>query len=157
MALTYAAIGRDSVSLLRFPFLSQVQVFWYEMLYYYDYYYERFLHQRLLMVFHWSLNDSKSPQVSRTYLSILIDLNDVEVWMVSSRPLISKSSNPFTKLLVTVLRAPIAIGIITFMFHSFINSLSRFRYLPFFSLSFDFTLWSTGIAKSTIWQVLFFC
>ena len=33
MALTCAAIGRYSVSLLRFPFLSQVQVFWCEMLF----------------------------------------------------------------------------------------------------------------------------
>ena len=31
MALFCAAIGRDSVSLLRFPFLSQVQIFWYEI------------------------------------------------------------------------------------------------------------------------------
>ena len=33
MALSCAAIRRDSVSLLRFPFLSQVQVFWCEMLF----------------------------------------------------------------------------------------------------------------------------
>ena len=33
MALSCAAIRRDSVSLLKFPFLSQVQVFWWEMLF----------------------------------------------------------------------------------------------------------------------------
>ena len=33
MALSYAAMRRDSVSLLKFPFLSQVQVFWCEMLF----------------------------------------------------------------------------------------------------------------------------
>ena len=33
MALSCAAIRRDSVSLLRLPFLSQVQVFWCEMLF----------------------------------------------------------------------------------------------------------------------------
>ena len=33
MALSCAAIRRDSVSLLRFPFLSQVQVFWCEILF----------------------------------------------------------------------------------------------------------------------------
>ena len=33
MALFCAAIRRDSVSLLKFPFLSQVQVFWREMLF----------------------------------------------------------------------------------------------------------------------------
>ena len=108
------------------------------------------------MVFHWSLSD-KSPHVSRTLLCILADLNNVMVWMVSTRPLISKSFTPFTKPLVTVLRAPRTIGItVTFMFHSFFNFRARSRYLSFFSLSFNFTLWAAGTAKSTIRQVLFF-
>ena len=52
--------------------------------------------------------------------------------------------------------APITIGtIVTFMFHSFSNSLARSRYLSFFSLSFRFILWSAGTAKSTILQILF--
>ena len=38
----------------------------------------------------------------------------------------------------------------------FFNSLARSRYLSFFSLSFNFTLWSAGTDKSTIMQVLFF-
>ena len=42
------------------------------------------------MVFHWNLSDSKSPQVSRTLLSILGDLNNAVVWMVSTRPLMLK-------------------------------------------------------------------
>ena len=72
------------------------------------------------MVFHWSLSDSKSPQVSRTLLSILAVLNNVVVWMVSTRPLTSKSFSPFNSPLVTVTSAPITIGIIvTFMFHIF--------------------------------------
>ena len=54
-------------------------------------------------------------------------------------------------------KAPITIGtIVTFMFHSFFNSLGRSRYLSFFSLSFRFIQWSAGIAKSTILQILFF-
>ena len=53
-----------------------------------------FPHQQTLMDFHWSLSDSKSPQVSRTLLSILAVLNNALVWMVSSRPPISKSSSP---------------------------------------------------------------
>ena len=64
------------------------------------------------MVFHWSLSDSKSPQVSRTLLSILAVLNNAVVWMVSTRPPISKSSSPFSNPLVTVANAPITIGII---------------------------------------------
>ena len=83
----------------------------------------------------------ESPQVSRTVHTILIDLNNAVVLMVSTRPLISKSCNPFTNHLVTVPKEPITIGIIiTFMFHRFFNSLARSRYLSFFSLSFNFTL-----------------
>ena len=108
------------------------------------------------MVFHWSLSDSKSPQVSRTLLSVLADLNAV-VWTVSTCHVISKSSSPCTNSLVTVPRAPITNGIIaTFMFHSFYNSLARSRYLSLFLHSFSVTLWSAGITKSTIPQVLSF-
>ena len=72
------------------------------------------------MVFHWNFSDNKSSQVSRTLLSILADLNNVVVWMVASRPLISKSTSSSTIFLVTLLRAPITIAItVTFMFHSF--------------------------------------
>ena len=53
------------------------------------------------MVFHWSSSDFKSSLVSRT-LSILADLNNSVVCMVSTCPLISKSSNPCTSPLVTV-------------------------------------------------------
>ena len=108
------------------------------------------------MVFHWGLSDSKSPQVSRTRLSILGVLSNAVVWIVSTRPPTSKSSRPFNNPLVTVPNAPITIGtIVTFMFHSFFNSLARSRYLSFFSLSFRFLLWSAGTAKSTILQILF--
>ena len=109
------------------------------------------------MVFHWSLNDSKSPQVSRTRLSILAVLSNAVVWIVSTRPPTSKSSRLFNNPLVTVPNAPITIGtIVTFLFHSFFfNSLARSRYLSFFSLSFRFILWSAGTAKSTILQILF--
>ena len=109
------------------------------------------------MVFHWSLGDSKSPQVSRTLLSILAVLNNVFVWMVSTRPPTAKSSSPLSNHFVTVPKAPITISIIvTFMFHSFSHSLARSRYLSFFSHSFSFILWSAGTAKSTILQILFF-
>ena len=48
------------------------------------------------MVFHWSLSNSKSPQVSRTLLGILAVLNNVVVRMVSIRTPASKSSSPFS-------------------------------------------------------------
>ena len=109
------------------------------------------------MVFHWRLSDCKSPQVSRTLLSILAVFNNAVFWMVSTRPPTSKSSRPFNNPLVLVPKAPITIGIIvTFMFHSFFNSLARSRYLSLFSHSFSFILWSAGTAKSTILQISFF-
>ena len=109
------------------------------------------------MVFHWSLRDSKSPQVSRTRLRILAILSNAVVWIVSTRPPTSKSSRPFNNPLVIVPKVPITIGtIVTFMFLSFFNSLARSRYLSFFSLSFRTILWSAGTAKSTILQI-FFC
>ena len=87
-----------------------------------------------MMVFHWSLSDSKSPQTSWTLLSILAVLKNLAVWMVSTHPSTSKSSSPFSNPLVTVPNAPITIGIIiTCMFHSFFNFLSRSMYLSFFS------------------------
>ena len=90
------------------------------------------------MIFHWSLNDSKSPQVSRTRLRILAVLSNAVVWIVSTRPPISKSSRPFNNPLVIVPNAPITIGtIVTFMFHSFFNSLARSRYLSFFHFPSD--------------------
>ena len=93
------------------------------------------------MVFHRSLSDSKSTQVSRTLLSILADLNNAVIWMASARPLISKSSNPCASPLVTVPSAPITTGLtVTSMLHSFFSSLARSRCLSLFSLPFSLLL-----------------
>ena len=96
------------------------------------------------------MSDNKSHQVSRTEESWRLHghFSNSVVWMVSS-PLINPS--------VSVPRALITIGIIvTFMFHSFFSSLARSKCLSFISLSFNFTHWPAGTAKSTILQVLFF-
>ena len=91
------------------------------------------------MVFHWSLSNSKSPQVSRTLLSILAVLNNAVVWMVSTRPPTSKSSSPFNNPFVTVPKAPITIGIIvTFMFHSFFQFPSKVEVLILLFTFFQF-------------------
>ena len=93
------------------------------------------------MVFHWSLSDSKSPQVFKTHLSILADLNNAVVRTVSTRPVISKSSSPCTNFLVIVPRAPITIGIIvTFKFHSFFFYF-RFCYYHYYCYYHCFTFW----------------
>ena len=109
------------------------------------------------MVFHWSLNDSKSPQISRILLSILSVLNNTVIWVVCTRPPNSKFSKSFNNSLVTVTKAPLTIGlIVTFIFHSLFSSLARLKYLSFFSHSFSYIQWSTGTAKSTILQFLSF-
>ena len=109
------------------------------------------------MVFHWSLSDSKSPQVSRTHHRILAVLSKAVVWIVSTCPPTSKSSSPFSNPLVIGSKVPIKIGtIVTIMFHSFFKSLARSRYLSFFSLSFRFIPRSAGTAMLTILQILFF-
>ena len=110
------------------------------------------------MVFYRGLSDSKSPQVSRTRLRILAVLSKAVVWIVSTRLPTSKSSRPLNNSLVIVPNTPFTIGtIVTFMFHSFFNSLARSMYLSFSSLSFRNILWSAEPAKSTILQIIFFC
>ena len=129
--------------------------------------FESFPHQLTLMVLHWSLSVSKSPRVFRTLLSILANLSNAVVWMVSIRPLISKSSSSSNNPSVTVPSAPIAISItVTFMFH--ISSIPKqdhgifpsFRFLSlllFLLIFFHLLLFlSLLLAKSTILQVLFF-
>ena len=68
-----------------------------------------FSHKIWLIIFYWSLSENKSPQISGTLLSILADLCNVAFWMVSSCPLISKSSSPSTNPLRTVPSTPITI------------------------------------------------
>ena len=102
------------------------------------------------MVFHRSLRNSKSSQVSMTPLSILANLNNAVVLIVSPRSLISKSFNLCTNPLVTVQRAPITIGIT--VPPVFFNSQARSRYLSFILLSFNFTLWfARSLCSSFSW------
>ena len=97
---------------------------------------------------------SSSLQDSSKYST---DLNNAIVWVVSTRPLISKSSTLSSNPSVSILSILTTTGItVTFMFHSLFSSLARSRYLSFFLLSFSFTQWLAGTAKSTIRQVLLF-
>ena len=73
------------------------------------------------MVFHWSLSDSKSPQVSRTRLKILAVLSYPVIWIVSTRPPTSKSSRAFNNPLVIVPKAPIIIIIIILLPRVFLH------------------------------------
>ena len=70
--------------------------------------------------FHWSLSNSKSPQVSRTLLSIQADLNLAVIWIVSYLPLIFNSPILLPKLLRTIPSALTRVGI-TVIFMSLLN------------------------------------
>ena len=79
--------------------------------------------------FHWSLSDSKSLQVSRTFLSILVELNKAVVWIVSTCPLILKSSSSFTNSFGSVASAsPSRSPSCSIVF----RSLAKSRYLSHF-------------------------
>ena len=101
----------------------------------------KFSQQPQLVVFHCSLSDSKSLQVSRTLLSILADLNNVMVWMVPFLLMISNSSIFFSKPLGTIPSASTTNGITSIvMLYGFFSSLDRFKYVSilfffFFSVS----------------------
>ena len=108
------------------------------------------------MAFHWSLSDSKFPQVSWTLLSILTDLNNAVLWIVSVL-LISSSSDPISKIFGTIPCAPNIICItVTLIVHNF---LVLWQVLSI-CLSFHFQLFPLSgleeMAKFTRWQVLFY-
>ena len=94
------------------------------------------------MIFNRSLSKSKSPKVFRFLFSILADLNNAIVWMVSPHPLISKSTCPCTNPLVTLLNTLVrVVNTITFLFHSLFQFFSKvfvlaslFVFLQFYSL-----------------------
>ena len=114
-----------------------------------------FSYQRYLIVFYWSLSHSKLPQVSRTLLDMLADLNKA---VVSARPTISNSSGPLTKPLKTIPRASTIFGIIVILsFNSFyVLGQGPSTCLTLFVLIFISTLLYGAMAKFTIRQVLLF-
>ena len=141
-------------------FLGQFPV---EHFYYYYYYYYYYYHLPYFEFFTPALADGFSLDfewyqvlLSVQDSSLYSDLNNAGVWIVYTCLLIPKSSSSCINPLVTVPKAPVTIGItVTFMFHSFFCSLARSKYLSFFLLSLNFTLWSARTAKSAIRQVLF--
>ena len=94
-----------------------------------------------LMVFNWSLSDSKSPQVSKTLLSNLAVFNNTVVWMVSTLPLLSRSSSPCCNPLVTVPSVPVTIWHHRH-FHVllFLSSLARSRYYYYYYYHYYYSL-----------------
>ena len=108
----------------------------------YYYYYYNYYYLILLWVFHTIVSWWFEWQQISTHLqdsSQYSWLNNAVVWMVSTRPLISKSSSSCCNPLVTLPSAPIIIGItVSFMFYSFFSSLARSTYLSLFFTFFHF-------------------
>ena len=93
-------------------------------------------------------------RVSMYVECIQVGLKNVVVWMVSICSPIS-TSNPSFKILGTTPNASITNGItVTLISQSFLSSLARSKYLSILSFSYIFTLWSAGMAKSTIWEII---
>ena len=110
-----------------------------------------------MRVFHLSLSDNKSFQVSRTILSILADFDGAEIWMVSTCPLVSKSCSPFTNLLglfrvhqLQLVSPSLLCSIVFLVLYQGLGTYLYFRFLLIFILC------SAEIAKSTIQPVSFF-
>ena len=104
-----------------------------------------------------SLGDTKPLHVSRILLSILTDLNNAKVRIVSILSPISNFSSPLFKSLGNVQSATTTI-VLPSLSHStaFFSSLVRSKTFSIFPFSLISTQWFTGTAKSTWRQVLFF-
>ena len=73
--------------------------------------------QQTLVVFHFSLSDQNSLQISWILFSILANFNRAIVWIVSIHPPNSNNSNFLSNLLGSISNTPFTIGItITLMF-----------------------------------------
>ena len=119
--------------------------------YRYCYYYFTILTVLHASIFHRGLSD-KSLQVSGTLL------NNTVVWMVSTRPLITKSSRPWTNPLVTVPSAPIttlSCFIVFFQFSSNVKVLnSLFAFVIIILLQREFFHASISWSSSTgVWVI----
>ena len=103
------------------------------------------------MFVHWSLGDSKSPQVSRTLLTILAVLSNAVICIISARPHTSKSSRPCDNPLVIVPKAPITIGTIVTVhvpqLFQFSNKVEALILLFTFFQSYSVISWDSKVDK----------
>ena len=85
------------------------------------------------------LQFSQSPQISRTFPSILADLISTFIWIVLILPLISNSPNLFFLAFLSVSCAPYTIDItVIFIFHGFFLSSDNIKIFDYFFISFSF-------------------
>ena len=103
------------------------------------------LQKSKISVFLFRLINSKSPQVSRTLLSILVDLNNAVVSIVSTRLLVSKSSSHFINLLGTTKSTNYNLYYCYFHVPQFFQFYSNVEVFSFFSLS------CVSFSKTFVW------
>ena len=101
------------------------------------------------MVFHWSLNDSESPQVSWTRLRILVVLSNAIIWIVSTRLLTSKS--PIPQLFQ--FPSKVEVLILLFTFFQFYSVVSRDSKVDYFASSLFFIIIKSGLLAGIKWSV----
>ena len=111
------------------------------------------------MFTHRILSDSKSPQVCRTILIMQVDLNNAVVWIVCTRSVISKSSSSWTNTWSLCQQHQLLLVSPSLSYSTvFFNSLARSKYPSFFSLSFNFILYSVDTTKFyNLASCFFFC
>ena len=87
--------------------------------------------------FHWSLSDSKSPKVSKTYPSIHTHFSRAVIWIVLILSLIRNLFCFFSRFLGSVSSVQYNIDIsVNIIFYSFFSPLARSMYFCSFSPSF---------------------
>ena len=100
------------------------------------YFFQVFLTSVELIVFHWTLSDIKSPQVSRTLLSILANINNAVIWMVLILPPIL-STLPFVfSILLSLLLLLLLLFSFQFYFQFLTKSFTRSSLKTFGDKSF---------------------
>ena len=104
------------------------------------------------MVFHWTLIDSKSPQISRTIISIQSDFNTAVVWLVSHAcSYFQVAQSLHQSFEGCTERTNYNWYHSYFHIQWFVQFFSKvLEFISLFSFSLDITLWYAGTAKFTL-------
>ena len=150
MALFYATIRIDSVSLLKYPLFCHIQVFSCEISLVILFYTLRVFDARFNWLFY---------TLFWVTAIVLWCPGPFSVFLLISMGLCFELFRFFIWFLIPPVSFPSPWGSFpTFMFNSFFSSKARSTYLYHFSpcFTFIFSLSSAGTAKFSWWQVLFF-
>ena len=105
------------------------------------------------MVFHWNLSDSSYPQVFKTLLIILVDLNSSVVCLVSILPLIFNFSVSFSSLCGS---APNWTFFFIWNFQNYFTILKLITAFFFYSCAWSCSLWNIVSISGKSWKYFLF-